>query len=179
MPRRLSQPLGCVFTPIVAPSPRCRISWSGEGRGRSSRRSGCTRSTCRGARCRNGSTTTPTLSATLPATTSARCKSSYRKPWMVHVPLLKAGRVAARRWTCRSAGCGSSWRTATSRRTRCSGTRPTTARTAAPWAMGRGSSRRRETGDPDSFTRFRPYLAHCFPVFPCFLRVFTVSTRRF
>eukprot|EP01045_Picozoa_sp_COSAG04_P017790 COSAG04_NODE_1599_length_6199_cov_57.855246_5_plen_87_part_00 len=34
-------------------------------------------------------------------------------------------------------------------------------------------------GDPDSFTRFRPYLAHFFPVFPRFLRVFTVSTRRF
>jgi len=34
-------------------------------------------------------------------------------------------------------------------------------------------------GDPDAFTRFRPYLAHFFPVFPRFLRVFTVSTRRF
>ena len=34
-------------------------------------------------------------------------------------------------------------------------------------------------GDPDSFTRFRPYLAHFFPVFPRFLRVFTVSPRRF
>ena len=29
------------------------------------------------------------------------------------------------------------------------------------------------------FTRFRPYLAHFFPVFPRFLRVFTVSSRRF
>ena len=29
------------------------------------------------------------------------------------------------------------------------------------------------------FTRFRPYLAHSFPVFPRFLRVFTGSTRRF
>ena len=36
-----------------------------------------------------------------------------------------------------------------------------------------------DTGDPDSFTRFRPYLAHFFPVFSRFLRVFTVSTRRF
>ena len=36
-----------------------------------------------------------------------------------------------------------------------------------------------DSGDPDSFTRFRPYLAHFFPVFPRFLRVFTVSTRRF
>ena len=34
-------------------------------------------------------------------------------------------------------------------------------------------------GDPDSFTRFRPYLAHFPPVFSRFLRVFTVSTRRF
>ena len=34
-------------------------------------------------------------------------------------------------------------------------------------------------GDPDPFTRFRPYLAHFFPVFSHFLRVFTVSTRRF
>ena len=34
-------------------------------------------------------------------------------------------------------------------------------------------------GDPDSFTHFRPYLAHFFPVFSRFLRVFTVSTRRF
>ena len=34
-------------------------------------------------------------------------------------------------------------------------------------------------GDPDSFTRFRPYLAHFFPVFSRFLRVFTVSPRRF
>ena len=34
-------------------------------------------------------------------------------------------------------------------------------------------------GDPDSFTRFRPYLAHFFPVFSHFLRVFTVLTRRF
>ena len=34
-------------------------------------------------------------------------------------------------------------------------------------------------GDPDSFTFFRPYLAHFPPVFPRFLRVFTVSTRRF
>ena len=34
-------------------------------------------------------------------------------------------------------------------------------------------------GDPDSFTPFRPYLAHFFPVSPRFLRVFTVSTRRF
>eukprot|EP01045_Picozoa_sp_COSAG04_P006896 COSAG04_NODE_348_length_16121_cov_7.375172_5_plen_343_part_00 len=32
---------------------------------------------------------------------------------------------------------------------------------------------------PSSFTRFRPYLAHFFPIFPRFLRVFTVSTRRF
>ena len=34
-------------------------------------------------------------------------------------------------------------------------------------------------GDPDSFTRLRPYLAHFCPVFSRFLRVFTVSTRRF
>ena len=33
-------------------------------------------------------------------------------------------------------------------------------------------------GDPDSFARFRPYLAHFLPVFPRFLRVFTVSPRR-
>ena len=33
-------------------------------------------------------------------------------------------------------------------------------------------------GDPDSFARFRPYLAHFSPVFSRFLRVFTVSTRR-
>eukprot|EP01045_Picozoa_sp_COSAG04_P001566 COSAG04_NODE_53_length_30631_cov_16.782261_19_plen_148_part_00 len=35
------------------------------------------------------------------------------------------------------------------------------------------------SGDPDSFTLFRPYLAHSFPVFPRFLRVFTASSRRF
>ena len=34
-------------------------------------------------------------------------------------------------------------------------------------------------GDPDSFTPFRPYIAHFPPVFPRFLRVFTVSTARF
>ena len=34
-------------------------------------------------------------------------------------------------------------------------------------------------GDPDSFTPFRPYLAHFPPVFSRFLRVFTVSPRRF
>ena len=34
-------------------------------------------------------------------------------------------------------------------------------------------------GDPDSFARFRPYLAHFSPVFSRFLRVFTVSPRRF
>ena len=34
-------------------------------------------------------------------------------------------------------------------------------------------------GDPDSFTRFRPYLAHCFPVLSRFLRVFTAWPRRF
>ena len=33
-------------------------------------------------------------------------------------------------------------------------------------------------GDPDSFARFRQCLAHFPPVFSCFLRVFTVSTRR-
>ena len=38
---------------------------------------------------------------------------------------------------------------------------------------------RRPPGDPDSLARFRPYLAHFFPVFSRFLRVFTVSTRRF
>ena len=32
---------------------------------------------------------------------------------------------------------------------------------------------------PSLFTLLRPYLAHFFPVFPRFLRVFTVSTRRF
>ena len=32
-------------------------------------------------------------------------------------------------------------------------------------------------GDPGSFTRFRPYLAHFPPVFSRFLRVFTVSLR--
>ena len=40
-------------------------------------------------------------------------------------------------------------------------------------------SRMSAAGDPDSFTRFRPYLAHFFPVFSRSLRVFTVSTRRF
>ena len=34
-------------------------------------------------------------------------------------------------------------------------------------------------GDPDSFAPFRPYLAHFCPVFFRFLRVFTVSPRRF
>eukprot|EP01045_Picozoa_sp_COSAG04_P004417 COSAG04_NODE_191_length_20909_cov_11.119077_11_plen_188_part_00 len=34
-------------------------------------------------------------------------------------------------------------------------------------------------GDPDSFARFRPYLAHFFPIFSRFLRIFTVSPRRF
>ena len=37
----------------------------------------------------------------------------------------------------------------------------------------------RLTGDSDSFAPFRPYLAHFPPVFPRFLRVFTVSARRF
>ena len=32
---------------------------------------------------------------------------------------------------------------------------------------------------PSLFTRFRPYLAHFFPVVPRLLRVFTVSPRRF
>ena len=32
---------------------------------------------------------------------------------------------------------------------------------------------------PSFFTLLRPYLAHFFPVFSRFLRVFTVSTRRF
>ena len=47
---------------------------------------------------------------------------------------------------------------------------------ATPWIAGEGLGR---TGDPDSFTRFRPYLAHFPPVFPRFLRVFPVSPRRF
>ena len=34
-------------------------------------------------------------------------------------------------------------------------------------------------GDPDSFTPFRPYLAHFFPENSRFLRVFTASPRRF
>ena len=37
----------------------------------------------------------------------------------------------------------------------------------------------RMPGDPDSFTRCKPYLAHFYPVFSRFLRVFTVSPRRF
>ena len=32
---------------------------------------------------------------------------------------------------------------------------------------------------PSLFTLFRPYLAHFCPVFSRFLRIFTVSTRRF
>ena len=36
-----------------------------------------------------------------------------------------------------------------------------------------------EPGDADSFTPFRPYLAHFFSVFSRFLRVFTGSPRRF
>ena len=35
------------------------------------------------------------------------------------------------------------------------------------------------SGDPDSLRRFRQCLAHFPPVFSCFLRVFTVSARRF
>ena len=46
-------------------------------------------------------------------------------------------------------------------------------------ALTRGATDGRAPGDPDSFARFRPYLAHFFPVFSRFLRVFTVSTRRF
>ena len=45
-------------------------------------------------------------------------------------------------------------------------------------AMGKAAGRAVELklgpGDPDSFTRFRPYLAHFLPVFPRFVRVFTV-----
>ena len=44
---------------------------------------------------------------------------------------------------------------------------------------GLGDDGEHPPGDPDSFARFRPYLAHFSPVFSRFLRVFTVSPRRF
>jgi len=44
--------------------------------------------------------------------------------------------------------------------------------------LRRGRDGGEDRSDPDSFTPFRPYLARCPPVVSCFLRVFTVSTRR-